>query len=150
VQLDQTDAVVAKACICHDLAGSATVPNEIDPAARTAVCCGPNTVYFSRVARLREMVDHIYGRAQLPLKAERPHMFLKELSLHVDRMKKDLDRRARGLVAAKANATDEIRSNLSRGIQMYREQATQLAAGKKDDFLKKLESLRRDLEAMGE
>ncbi len=150
VQADMTDHVVAKACICHDLAGSATVPNEIDPMARTAVCCGPNTVYFSRVARLREMVDHIYGRAQLPLTDGRPHMFLKELSLHVDRMKTDFDRRREGLVAAKASATEEIRNNLSQGIQLYREQASQLAVDKKGDFLKKLDSLRRDLEAIKE
>lgn len=147
---DHTEAVLAKACICHDLAGSATVPNEIDLNARTAVCCGPNTVYFSRVARLREMVDHIYGRAQLPLNAERPHMFLKELSLHVDRMKDDFDRRRQGLAAVKANVTEEIQKNLGQGIQLYREQAAQLAADKKGDFLKKLDVLRQDLEALNE
>jgi hypothetical protein len=148
-QADQTESVVVKACICHDLAGSATVPNEIDPAARTAVCCGPNTVYFSRVARLREMVDHIYGRAQLPIKAGRPHMFLKELSLHVDRMKKDIERRHQGLVAAKDSATDEIRTNLSQGIQLYREQAAQLAADKKGEFLSILDALNLDLDRIG-
>jgi len=148
VQTDQAESVVVKACICHDLAGSATVPNEIDPTARTAVCCGPNTVYFSRVARLREMVDHIYGRAQLPLKAERPHMFLKELSLHVERMKKDVERHGRGLIAAKDSATEEIRKNLGQGIRLYREQAAQLAANKKGEFLRKLDALRRDLETI--
>ena len=96
------------------------------------------------------MVDHIYGRAQLPLTDGRPHMFLKELSLHVDRMKTDFDRRREGLVAAKASATEEIRNNLSQGIQLYREQASQLAADKKGDFLMKLDSLRRDLEAIKE
>jgi len=148
VQADETEHVVAKACICHDLAGSATVPNEIDPSARTAVCCGPNTVYFSRVARLREMVDHIYGRAQLPLMAGRPHMFLKELSLHVERMKKDLDRRHHGLVAAKANATEEVRRNLSQGIRLYHEQATQLATNKRLEFLRRLDALRKELESL--
>ncbi len=147
---DHTESVVAKACICHDLAGSATVPNEIDLNARTAVCCGPNTVYFSRVARLREMVDHIYGRTQLPLNAERPHMFLKELSLHVDRMKQDWERRRQGLAAAKANASEEIQKNLGQGIQLYRDQAAQLAADKKGEFISKLDALRRDLEAIGD
>ena len=42
--------VTAKACICHDLAGGATGPSGLDPAATTAVCCGPNGVYFSRIA----------------------------------------------------------------------------------------------------
>ena len=141
-----TELVVAKACICHDLAGAATVPNEIDPAARTAVCCGPNTVYFSQVARLWEMVDHIYGRAQLPFKMERPHMFLKELSLHVDRMKRDLEKHRQGLIDAKDAATEEIRTNLIQGVRLYREQAAQLAADKKDEFLAKLEALRGELD----
>jgi hypothetical protein len=149
VQNDRQEAVVIKACICHDLAGSATVPNEIDPNARTAVCCGPNTVYFSKVARLAEMVDHIYGRVQLPINAERPHMFLKELSLHVDRMKKDLERCRQGLAEAHASATDEIKLNLRQGITLYAEQAAQLASDKKEEFLLKLESLRGELDSLG-
>jgi len=148
VREDLTQNVLAKSCICHDLAGSATIPNGIDPQAHTAVCCGPNTVYFSQVVRLREMIDHIYGRAQVPLSSGRPHMFLKELSLHLDRLKQDLDRRRRGLAAARESATDEVRQNLTQGIQLYREQAAQLAADKKSEFLDKLEGLRRDLDSL--
>ena len=143
-----TEDVVAKACICHDLAGAATVPNEIDPAAKTAVCCGPNTVYFSKVAKLWEMVDHIYGRASLPLGAERPHMFLKELSLHLDRLKKDLDRRREGLAEIKNMSLEEIRTNLMTGIRQYGELAGQMAADSKNSFLAKLDSLRGDLEKL--
>jgi hypothetical protein len=138
--------VVAKACICHDLAGAATVPNDIDPAAKTAVCCGPNTVYFSRVAKLREMVDHIYGRASLPLNSERPHMFLKEISLHLDRLKKDLDRRRQGLSEVKNMSLEEIRTNLQQGIRQYTDLATQMASDSKQAFLAKLNRLRQDLD----
>ncbi len=140
--------VVIKACICHDLAGAATVSNEIDPAAKTAVCCGPNTVYFSRVAKLREMVDHIYGRASLPINAERPHMFLKELSLHLDRLKKDVDRRREGLADIKIKSLEEIRTNLLTGIRQYRDLAGQMAAGSKNSFLAKLDTLRGDLDRL--
>ena len=137
-----------KACICHDLAGSATVPYGIDPTAATAVCCGPNTVYFSQVTRLREMVDHIYGRAQLPFKLERPHMFLKELSLHVDRLKEDVERRRQGLVDAAPKSVDEVRENLSRGINHYRELAGKFVSDQKDEFQSRLEKLRNDLEQL--
>jgi hypothetical protein len=140
--------VMAKACICHDLAGSATVPNEIDPEAKTAVCCGPNTVYFSRVAKLREMIDHIYGRASLPLSSDRPHMFLKELSLNLDRLKKDIERHRQGLADVKCKSSEEIRANLMNGIRQYGELASQMASDKKDAFLAKLESLRGDLDRL--
>ncbi len=138
--------VVIKACICHDLAGSATVVNEIDPAAKTAICCGPNTVYFSQVAKLREMVDHIYGRANLPINSERPHMFLKEISLHLDRLKKDMDRRRQGLADVKNKSSEEIRNNLMDGIRQYHRLASQIASDKKDAFLSKLDNLRGDLD----
>ncbi len=135
-----------KACICHDLAGSATVTYGIDPGASTAVCCGPNTVYFSRVARLREMVDHIYGRARLPLNTERPHMFLKELSLHLERLQTEVERRKQGLIEATPKSTQEIRDNLSRGINHYKSLAGKIVAGQREEFLSRLEKLRRDLE----
>ncbi len=137
--------VLAKACICHDLAGSATVPSGIDPDAPTAVCCGPNTVYFSRVARLREMVDHIYGRVQLPFKLERPHMFLKELSLHLDALKKEVARRKEDLGNCNCN-TDTIRENLSAGVGHYRELASRLVNEQRDAFSEKLEALNRELD----
>ncbi len=122
------------------------MPNEIDPSAQTAVCCGPNTVYFSRRAKLCEMVDHIYGRAHLPLSTDRPHMFLKELSLHLDRMKQEVERRGRSLVEARPRSTDEVKENLLGGIRHYRNLASRLAAGTKDEFLAKLESLRGELD----
>ena len=137
--------ILAKACICHDLAGSVTVPSGIDPFAQTAVCCGPNTVYFSKVARLREMVDHIYGRMRLPLNNSRPHMFLKELSLHLDGLKSEVARRSRELGTCSCN-TDAIRENLTAGIKYYRDLASRLAADQRDEFGARLEALRRELD----
>ncbi len=135
-----------KACICHDLAGSATVPYGIDPTASTAVCCGPNTVYFSKVARLREMVDHIYGRGHLPLNTERPHMFLKELSLHVDRLRTEVERAKQGLVEAAPKSTQVIQDNLLGGIRHYRNMAGKIVSGQREEFLSRLEKLRNELD----
>ena len=84
------EGVLAKSCICHDLAGTATRKNGIDPAATPAVCCGPNIVNFSRIATLREMVEHIYGRISLLSGSDRPHMFLRELAIYVDYLRNEL------------------------------------------------------------
>ena len=142
----EEESIKDKACICHDLAGSATVHHGIDPDASTAVCCGPNTVYFSRVARLREMVDHIYGRARLPLNNERPHMFLKELSLHVERLQTEVERRKQGLLEATPKSTQVILDNLTGGISHYRAMAGKLVSGQREEFLTRLEKLRRELD----
>ena len=144
----QWDAVVTKACICHDLAGGATITAGIDPAARTAVCCGPNTVYFSRVASLREMVDHVYGRAALPLAPGRPHMFLKELSLHVERARAAAGNRRQELICAAGRGAAETKQNLLEGIRHYREVAAEVVAERREEFLAGLESLREELERL--
>lgn len=141
----QVEAVQAKACICHDLAGGATGPRGIDPEARTAVCCGPNTAYFQRTATLQEMVDHIYGRAPLPLAPQRPHMFIKELSLHVDRLRKDVALLAGEPGGKLRAAVDECTDNLLAGVQHYRELARELLDAQRATFLARLDSLQSEI-----
>jgi hypothetical protein len=145
-QTERRQEIMAKACICHDLAGSATVPHHIDPDARTAVCCGPNTVYFSQAASLQEMIDHIYGRIFLPLAENRPHMLLRELSLQIECLREKAARRRRVLMEATGDSAAEIQTNLQAGIAHYREQASRIMSIQKPDFTKCLESLGRELE----
>lgn len=147
-RLDLTEHVMAKSCICNDLAGAATVSLGIDPDAHTAVCCGPNTVYFSKVAQLREMVDHIYGRIRLPLAENRPHMFLKELSLHLERLRKELDRRRLGLPSTEISDPGKVREELLSGIRYYRELAGKVFNEQKTGFRQRLEALVEDLEKL--
>ena len=66
------ERVLSKACICHDLAGGATIKDGIDPAAVTAVCPGPNIINFKKIVTLQEMIDHIYGRITVTLAQSRP------------------------------------------------------------------------------
>lgn len=141
----QTEAVLAKACICHDLAGGATVSRGIDPEARTAVCCGPNTAYFQRPASLREMVDHIYGRSPLPLAAHRPHMFIKELTVHVLRLREDVERLAREPGETLARSISECGANLLAGVQYYRELTRELVAEQQAAFLTTLTALQAEI-----
>jgi len=141
----QVEAVQAKACICHDLAGGATGPRGIDPEARTAVCCGPNTAYFQRTATLQEMVDHIYGRVPLPLAPHRPHMFIKELSLHVDRLRKDVALLAVEPGGKLRAAVDECTDNLLAGVQHYRELARELLDAQRATFLARLDALQTEI-----
>ena len=83
------ERILAKACICHELGGNATVPLGIDSDAPATVCCGPGIVDFSKIATLRQMVDHIYGRISLITSTERPHMFIKELGLYIDYLRRE-------------------------------------------------------------
>lgn len=141
--------VTDKACICHDLAGCATAPLEIDPAATPAVCCGPNAAYFKQAATLKDMIDHIYGRARLQLDGSRPHMLLKELSLHIEKLREDLSRQNDAASDKTARTLTECRENLQQGIAHYRALAGRMAADKRRGFLARLDRLQGELSSLG-
>jgi hypothetical protein len=139
---------LAKSCICHDLAGTATRKNGIDPAATPAVCCGPNIVYFSRIATLREMVEHIYGRRSLLGGSDRPHMFLRELAIYVSYLRNELAQQNVGIVSHPSTYYCEFVENLLAGIDHYRQLADRLAGANLNGFLGQLEALRREVQSL--
>src|SRR5690606_450705 len=81
------DSIVEKACLCVGLTVSALIVNKLDhkkEGSGVSVCPGPNMAYFSQIVSLKKMVDHIYGRMNLIVRNDRPHMFVKELSMYID------------------------------------------------------------------
>jgi hypothetical protein len=129
---------LAKSCICHDLSGAAVRAYGLDLRATPAVCCGPNIVNFSRVASLREMVDHIYGRASLLARPERPNFLLREISLYTDHLKAEIEEFCRGLADQAPANVEEFRENLARGIEYYRRLAGEFGEAQKERFLEEL------------
>jgi len=117
------EAVVVKACICHDLSQPAIVINAIETKVPgfTAVCPGPNLAYFSKIATLKEMTDHIYGRINLLNDTPRPNMFIKELGMYVDYLRKDINKSLESMSEQKIKYFTEFKNNLLEGIEYYRE-----------------------------
>lgn len=142
------EAVLAKSCICHDLAGGVTRRHGIDPQASPAICCGPNIVNYSRTATLEEMVGHIYGRLSLLTNPTRPHMFIRELALYVDYLANELDQCSRGIEKYTAKYFGEFRANLLRGIGHYRDVSECLAQEQRASFLSALQSLEDAIKGM--
>jgi len=143
-----TEDVLAPACICDDLAGSALINNNIKPDAKPAVCCGPNIVNFSKLATLQEMISHIYGRLSLLTNPDRPHMFIRELAIYVDYLRKDFEKYSMELSTRAPKYFREFKENLLSGIEYYRTQAEKLIHEKRTRFLDDLSSLRKTLEQM--
>jgi len=118
------EKITEKACICTGLGTSALLNNDIETSkegAGISVCPGPNMAYFSKQMSLNEMVNHIYGRLDVISRDDRPNMYLKELSLYVDYLKKQV-----GSVLLKASPKDEKKlikfaNNLQAGIVYYQE-----------------------------
>jgi len=140
--------VLARSCICNDLAGCATLKNMIDPDAKPAVCCGPNIVNFSKVATLEELVAHIYGRISLLTNPERPHMFIQELMIYVDFFRKQAEEHSLGLSDRNVNYFGDFKQNLLKGIDYYLDAAGEVSGGEKHRFVQELMRLKSEVEQM--
>ncbi len=145
--------VVGKECLCVGLSNSALIKYGIPyikSRSEVNVCPGPNIAYFDKVVSLKEMTDHIYGRASILSNSERPHMFIKELDLNIDYVKE---------LAKDWNKTDVKRAkdinqyiwNLLEGIEYYKILTDQMFinhADQKEFFLKTLSDRQTDLQLL--
>ncbi len=91
-----------------------------------AVCPGPNLAYFSRIATLEEMVGHIYGRLQLLTDAGRPNMFINELRLNINYLKKEIEDRLNTFTARELARLKTFQANLQESIEYYKSLIPQL------------------------
>jgi len=144
------DAVVTKACICHDLGQPALTKNDIQTKVPgfTAVCPGPNLAYFSKISTLKEMTDHIYGRINILNDTPRPNMFIKELGMYLDYLKKDINKSLGMMNEQKIKYFTEFKNNLLDGIEYYRKlfpQMTKESVEYRTKTLNELESCHQRL-----
>jgi hypothetical protein len=142
------ESILSKSCICHDLAGGATIKCGIDSEASSALCCGPGIVDYSRVTTLRVMVDHIYGRSSLKAGNDRPHMFIRELMLYVDYLRSEVRMCSLRLSTHTPESLHEFRNNLLTGIEYYRRLAEPFIEEKRKRFLNDLTRLRKAIEPL--
>lgn len=120
----QMEAVTEKLCLCDGLSTAALIKNGlIKPRENKAVaiCPGPNLAWFSGIYSLDEMVGHIYGKIDLINQKHRPNMFINELNLYADYLKKDIERHAGTLNDKKTKYFARFRENLLEGIKYYRQ-----------------------------
>ncbi len=99
--------IIDKSCLCVGLGTSALIANELDTnveGSGVSVCPGPNMAYFSKKMSLKEIIDHIYGRANVISRSDRPNMFIKELGLYLDYLK---------------NRIEETRDSISQKTEKY-------------------------------
>ncbi|MGD8353214.1 MAG: hypothetical protein PVJ01_03535 [Pseudomonadota bacterium] len=139
---------LAKSCICHDLSGGATIKLGIDSSATPCVCCGPGIVNFKKIASLEEMVGHIYGRLSLLANSDRPHMFIKEMSLNIEFLRNEIEKFKLELTSNGAKYFQEFKENLLKGIDYYRKTAEEFVETKRSRFLEDLKTQRDALEQL--
>ncbi|TDQ11309.1 hypothetical protein [Pedobacter metabolipauper] len=123
------DSITEKICLCEGLCASAYLKNDIiKPKESTAVsiCPGPNLAYFSGKYSLKEMVNHIYGRENILGSVNRPNLFINELNLYIDYLKKDIASQLDELSTKKARYFSKFKEQLLNGINYYKELVPEL------------------------
>ncbi len=118
----QKETITEKTCLCVGLANSAYMENDMEIIGQQqgiVICPGPNLAYFDKVVSLTEMVQHIYGNANLISHKNRPNMFVKELKMYVDYLKNELANCSETITSAQIKKWQTFKNNVSVGIDYY-------------------------------
>ncbi|MEQ9265619.1 MAG: hypothetical protein RLN81_10385 [Balneolaceae bacterium] len=116
--------IIEKTCLCVGLGNGSLLDKGKELVKGTlgvAICPGPNTAYFNKEVSLKDMVDHIYGRLNIISFKNRPNLFVKELQLYVDYIKKSIQENKTEQSEKQSKYIARFISNLHNGISYYEE-----------------------------
>lgn len=116
--------ITEKLCLCEGLAAPALLKNNLmkpKESKAVAICPGPNLAYFSGKFSLDEMVSHIYGKLNLLNDPNRSNLFINELNLYVDYLKKDISKQIQDMNEKKAKYISKFKEQLQNGIEYYKQ-----------------------------
>lgn len=114
--------ITEKSCLCVGLANAAYIENDIKIKGEEqgiVICPGPNLAYFDKEVSLSEMVQHIYGNSSVLGNSNRPNMFINELKMYVDYLKKEIEDIAFEISTPKIKRLQLFKNNLLEGIDYY-------------------------------
>jgi hypothetical protein len=116
--------ITEKICLCEGLAAPAYLKNGIlkpKESRAVVICPGSNIAYFSGKFSLDEMVSHIYGKLNLLNDVERPNLFVNELNLYLEYLKKDISKHLQEMSDKKAKYVSKFKEQLQVGIDYYKQ-----------------------------
>ncbi|MGI9550476.1 MAG: hypothetical protein ACR2MT_04700 [Aurantibacter sp.] len=116
------EKIVEKSCTCVGLGTSALLAYNLDTKTEgdgVSICPGPNMAYFSKVISLKEITSHIYGRANIISRTDRPNMFIKELHIYIDFLKNKIEETKEVVTDKQKKYLLTFTSNLKDGIAYY-------------------------------
>ena len=116
------DKIVEKACICVGLGTSTLLAHNVETKSEgtgVSICPGPNMAYFSKQLSLKEMIQHIYGRANVITDQNRPNIFIKELNIYIDYLKNQIEETQSSMNKKQEKYLNKFSNNLSEGINYY-------------------------------
>src|SRR5690606_3662188 len=143
----QKEDVLSKECLCIGLSNAAAINYEVPflkKLTAVTICPGPNIVNFSKISSLREMTDHIYGRKNSLQNQNRTSMFVAELKLYIDFLKKEIGRNFSPTMRDFKN-WESFSKNLLDGIEHYHQLASNFILSDSLQFEKDLEANKMEI-----
>lgn len=144
------EAATAKICLCEGLCASAYIKNNLlkpRESRAVAVCPGPNLVFFKRTYTLEEMAGHIYGKTDLIENVKRPNLFVNELNLYIDYLRKSVTGCLQQVDEKKGRQLQKFKQQLQQGINYYESMASHFTEPL-NDFYKHLLIAQKHLNAI--
>ncbi len=114
--------IIEKTCTCVGLGTAALLAYNLSTKTEgkgVSVCPGPNMAYYSKIMSLKDMTNHIYGRANMVSRTDRPNMFIKEITIYIDFLKKKLEETKRSMSKKQEKYLVTFTKNLTEGIAYY-------------------------------
>lgn len=148
---EKYDEITEKICLCEGLASPAYLKNNIlkpKESRAVAICPGPNIAYFSGSFSLDEMVKHIYGKLNILNNIQRSNLFVNELNLYVEYLKKDISRQVKEINDKKVKYFSKFCDQLQNGIDYYKQlipQITNQTDAYRDTMLKEILAIEAQL-----
>lgn len=130
--------IIEKDCLCEGLGVAALIKEGVpvdNKLEAVVICPGPNLAYFSNIFSLQDMVDHIYGRKNILNSINRSNMFVNELNLYVEYLKKELFRNVQTISDKQEKLFHTFKNNLLEGIAYYRNLLPQIKFDTNECFL---------------
>ncbi len=142
------ERMLAKVCLCRDLASSFTRKAGIDPQGTTMLTAGPNLAYFKSVCSLSQMAAHIYGRTDLLAGTARPHVFVAEARLYVGNLAKELADAAAELSDKGKKYFTDYYANLVEGFDYYERLSAAFLEEERSRFLAAVAEVKKEAQAL--
>ncbi|UMB61883.1 hypothetical protein MHL31_06745 [Lutibacter sp. A80] len=118
----ESKLITDKTCLCEGLANAAIYNYNLPHKGENqgvAICPGPNVAYFTKELSLKELVNHIYGKTNVVTVANRPHFFIKELSMYLDYFSNKVNEFQDSFTKKNEKYLTNFKNNLNDGIAYY-------------------------------
>ncbi len=120
---NEFNKIIEKSCTCVGLGTSALLAYNLNTKVEgegVSICPGPNMAYYSNIMSLKDITDHIYGRANMLSRPDRPNIFIKELHIYIDFLKHKLNDVKKTITGKDEKYLWTFTNNLKAGISYYK------------------------------